>query len=204
LSRSMCNPSRTAATDAEFRLPEYSTKSALSTVTICDTLTTLVFERPASPFFSGTLPGALAPCVRLSCTPGRRELGQNEHRHQRQMRIFGTHAMIIGALQRGRNLLGQRDARGGDSVIGGRHAGRVGQFMIGAPFSNVHQFNFDGVLGAGIRASRLAGPGRGARSTYRTCRRRRDPSYIAARRTGNSRCSSRNRCRRRRCAARGL
>ena len=37
-----------------------STSSALSTVKICDTFTTLAFGRFASPFFKTTFPGAFA------------------------------------------------------------------------------------------------------------------------------------------------
>ncbi len=40
--------------------PTNSTSSALSTVSTCDTFTTLAFSRLASPFFRATFPGALA------------------------------------------------------------------------------------------------------------------------------------------------
>src|ERR1017187_1955495 len=60
LSNSKCNPSRTAPAAEPLNLPVHSTSSALSTVRICDTFTTLAFGRLASPFFRSTLPGAFA------------------------------------------------------------------------------------------------------------------------------------------------
>src|ERR1017187_5357073 len=60
LSNSKCNPSRTAPAAAPLNLPVHSTSSALPTVRIWDTFTTLAFGRLASPFFRSTLPGAFA------------------------------------------------------------------------------------------------------------------------------------------------
>ena len=60
LSNSICNPSRTAPAAAPLSLPVNSTSSALSTVRIWDTFTTLALGRLASPFLRSTLPGAFA------------------------------------------------------------------------------------------------------------------------------------------------
>ena len=53
-------PSSTCFTRSRERLPIFSTKSALSTVNIYVTLTTLCLDKFASPFSNSTLPGALA------------------------------------------------------------------------------------------------------------------------------------------------